>query len=77
MLLQVVIFINMDTKYTKIMLTIKLKLKNRTTNLENIILRLVKYKAIWKRKNVKLATKQPVKAIVLFFSSKRPKIKSL
>lgn len=46
MLLQIAILMNIDTKYAGIMLTIELKWKNRTTNLKNTILRLVKYKAI-------------------------------
>lgn len=69
--------INMSTKYTGIMSTIELKEKNRTTNLESTILRLVKYKAIWKGNNAKLATEQPVKTTILLSSSKWPKTESL
>lgn len=46
MFLQVIILINIDTKYTKIVSIIRLEWKNRTTNLENIILWLVKYEVI-------------------------------
>lgn len=46
LLLKTAILINIGIEYTKIILTIELKLKNRTQNLESIILQLVKYETI-------------------------------
>lgn len=56
-ILQITMLINIIIKYFRIMLTIELEWKNRTMNLESTILWLVKYKAIWKGNNAKLAIK--------------------
>lgn len=46
---------NIGTKYAKIMSIIELEWKNKILTLENTILWLVKYKAIWKGNDIKLA----------------------
>lgn len=49
MLLQAAMLLRMGNEYAGIVSTIESEWKNGTTDLESTILRLVKYKAIWKR----------------------------
>lgn len=75
MLLQAALLMNTGSEYTGIVSTIESGWKNGETNLENTILRLVKFEAIRKR-NAK-ASEEPVKAIVLLSSSNPPNPGSL
>lgn len=76
-LLQAAMLMMMGTEYARIVSTIKLEWKNRTTNLEKTILRLVKYKGIRKGNDAKLVGEQSAKTTILLSSFKRSKTESL
>ncbi len=76
MLLQAVMLLNMGNEYAGIVSTIESEWKNRTTNLESTILRLVKYEAI-RKGNEAVGIEQSAKTIVLLSSTKPAKPESL